>query len=152
MTMIADQAKQLQIISILRGHSSMETAYVVDDYPYGGLRCQMRFWLETNNRGTRLMKQTNNPKRYPAIVWNNPKASTYSAGFAFLYLDENNHVQWIALSNRTDPHFFTRIWESDIWDLFTPEEQQELKSTLALAQKSSPINWGYYRESLQASK
>jgi hypothetical protein len=32
---------------ILTDHTSPETAYLVEDYPYGfRLRCQIRYWLE----------------------------------------------------------------------------------------------------------
>jgi hypothetical protein len=34
-------------MQILKGHISQETAYLVDDYPYGfRLRCKIRYWLE----------------------------------------------------------------------------------------------------------
>ena len=50
---------------ILQGHTSPETAYVVDDYPYGyTLRCRIRYWLEVNERhGVRFVSQTTNPMR-----------------------------------------------------------------------------------------
>jgi hypothetical protein len=83
-------------MQILKGHYSPETAYVVEDYPYGfRLRCKIRYWLEVNNKGTRLWSQTTNPKR--GDIWNTPKSSTYSL-FGAMYLDEENHVQWNGLS------------------------------------------------------
>lgn len=77
----------------LAGHTTPETAYVVADYPYGfTLRCQIRYWIETKAKvGQRVMSQTTNPKR-PGVVWNKPKASTYSA-IRVLYLAENGHVE-----------------------------------------------------------
>ena len=70
----------MAVVKVLSGHVSQETAYVVEDYPYGfTLRCQIRFWIETNGKkGSRVVSQTSNPKR-PGLVWNKPKASTYSA-------------------------------------------------------------------------
>src|SRR6516165_4444148 len=64
-------------MQILSGHISPETAYVVEDYPYGlRLRCRIRYWLEhTPKRGFRFWSQTTNPKR--GNIWNKPKASTY---------------------------------------------------------------------------
>ena len=83
-------------MKVLSGHYSPETAYVVEDYPYGfRLRCKIRYWLEVNSKGTRFWSQTTNPKR--GDVWNKPKASTYSLMGA-MYLDEENHVQWCGLS------------------------------------------------------
>lgn len=83
----------------LTGHTSPETAFVVDDYPYGfRLRCKIRYWLEYNpKRGFRFVSQTTNPKK-PIISWNAPKASTYVHGSAVMTLDESNgHVGWICI-------------------------------------------------------
>ena len=86
-------------MEILTGHTSPETAYVVDDYPYGfRLRCKIRYWLEYKPPlGFRLVSQTTNPKR-PGEVWNKPKASTYYKFGGAMFLDENDHVQWSGLS------------------------------------------------------
>ena len=74
------------MIEVLTGHTSPETAYVVADYPYGfRLRCQIRYWIETTKRGQRVVSQTTNPKR-PGLVWNKPKASTYT-DLRVLYID-----------------------------------------------------------------
>jgi hypothetical protein len=65
-------------IAILKGHTSPETAFVVEDWPYGsGLRCKMRFWLEfvSTRKGFRLCSQSTNPKK-SFEVWNAPKKST----------------------------------------------------------------------------
>lgn len=83
----------MSVEKVLSGHVSPETAYVVSDYPYGfRLRCQIRYWIETKiGHGSRVVTQTTNPKK-PGIVWNKPKASTYTA-LRVLFLDENGHVQ-----------------------------------------------------------
>jgi hypothetical protein len=85
-------------MQILKGHVSPETAYVVDDYPYGfQLRCKIRYWLEyKKGKGFRLVSQTSNPKR--GHVWNKPKASTYQRFGGCMFLDENGHVQWNGLN------------------------------------------------------
>lgn len=86
------------MVQILSGHISPETAYVVDDYPYGfTLRCKIRYWLEyTPKRGFRFVSQTTNPKR--GDVWNKPKASTYCRFGGCMFLDDNDHVQWSGLT------------------------------------------------------
>lgn len=86
-------------MKILTGHISPETAYVVEDYPYGfRLRCKIRYWLEYRaNKGFRLMSQTSNPKR-PGLVWNKPKASTYCRFGGCMFLDDNDHVEWSGLT------------------------------------------------------
>lgn len=86
-------------MTFLKGHTTAETAYVGDDYPYGfRLRCKIRYWLEYNKKhGFRLVSQTTNPK-VTGEVWNKPKASTYVKIAACMYLDDHNHVQWVGLS------------------------------------------------------
>ena len=85
-------------ITILKNHVSPETAFVVEDYPYGfRLRCKIRYWLEYKPKlGFRLVSQTTNPKR-AGEVWNKPKASTYAKLGGCMYLDEEGHVQWSGL-------------------------------------------------------
>lgn len=85
-------------VTVLNGHTSAETAYQVDDYPYGRLlRCKIRYWIETAEKGgkkgqQRFMYQTTNPK-LAGDQWNKPKAGTYS-GLVIMYLDaENGHAQ-----------------------------------------------------------
>jgi hypothetical protein len=78
----------------LYGHTSPETAYLVNDYPYGfRLRCKIRYWLEHDKkRGWRFCSQTTNPKR--GDTWNKPKASTYVRFAACMCLNEEGHVTW----------------------------------------------------------
>ncbi len=81
----------------LYGHNSFETAYRVDSYPYGSLRCRIWFWLEFGgeNKGYRFVSQTENPKNGRM---NAPKKSTYARFAGNMYLDENNHVQWACIT------------------------------------------------------
>ena len=88
---------------ILKGHNSPDTAYVVNDYPYGfRLRCKIRYWLEENKRGARFVSQTTNPKIEGREVWNKPKASTYALIAGCMYLNEEGHTQWTGLNEYTD--------------------------------------------------
>jgi hypothetical protein len=90
------------VCEVLAGHVSPETAFVVDDYPYGfRLRCRIRYWLEfKKGTGVRFVSQTTNPKRGGA--WNKPKASTYGRFGGAMFLDEKGHVHWSALTEYTD--------------------------------------------------
>jgi hypothetical protein len=90
-------------VKLLSGHLSAESAYVVEDYPYGfRLRCQMRYWIEFKpKKGFRMFSQTSNPKR-PGLVWNKPKATTYSMFGGAMYLDDNGHVQFAGLNEYSD--------------------------------------------------
>ncbi len=86
----------------LYGHTSQETAYMIDDYPYGRtLRCRRRVWIEYKaGHGFRFVSQTEHPttKR-----WNKPHASTYVDVAACMYLDEQGHVAWAAVSMYSEP-------------------------------------------------
>lgn len=89
----------MAVVKVLAGHTSPETAYVVEGYPYGfKLKCRIRYWLEnnSNSKGTRFWSQTTNPKR--GDVWNAPKSSTYSL-LGAMYTDEQGHVHWDGLSS-----------------------------------------------------
>jgi hypothetical protein len=87
-----------ETMQILKGHVSPETAYVVEDYPYGfRLRCKIRYWLDYKPKhGFRLMSQTSNPKK-AGLVWNKPKASTYAKFGACMVLNDEGHVKWTSL-------------------------------------------------------
>lgn len=89
---------EINMTKVLSGHVSPETAYVVDDYPYGfRLRCKIRYWLEyKKSQGWRFMSQTTNPK-VSDEVWNKPKASTYGA-LGVMYLDEKGYTHWICIN------------------------------------------------------
>jgi hypothetical protein len=84
---------------LLSGHTSAESAYLVEDYPYGfRLRCKLRCWLETTSYGTRFVSQTTNPKK--GDIWNKPKTSTYCI-VGVMFLDDNGHVQWTGVGPGT---------------------------------------------------
>ena len=89
-------------MKLLSGHTSPETAFVVDDYPYGfRLRCKIRYWIEFKPKnGFRFVSQTTNPKRGHA--WNKPKASTYYRFGMAMFLDDVEHVQFAGLSEYSD--------------------------------------------------
>jgi len=86
-------------MQLLKNHTTPDSAYVVDDYPYGfRLRCKIRYWLEFKaGKGFRFVSQTTNPKR-AGEHWNKPKASTYCRFGGAMFLDDNGHVQWAGLT------------------------------------------------------
>lgn len=85
----------------LYGHTDMNSAYLVEDYPYGRqLRCRIRYWLESSpSKGFRFVSQTEDPK---TKRWNKPKASTYARISGCMFLDERDYVQWDGLSEYSD--------------------------------------------------
>lgn len=111
--------------TILSGHNSPETAYLVADYPYGfKLRCQIRYWMEFDpKKGARLCSQTSNPKR-PGLVWNAPKKSTYCRFGGVMILNDEGHVTWTGLNEYTD-HAEAQAWY-DAYHTGLTEEGEKL--------------------------
>jgi len=92
-------------------HNSPESAYVINDYPFGRkLRCFKRVWVERTNKGSkkgcfRVMEQTTKrevnyikdqyetaPVDKPEL-WNKPKAGRYGL-LKILYIDpETGYVE-----------------------------------------------------------
>ena len=117
---------------ILKGHTSPETAYVVDDYPYGfRLRCKIRYWLEFDpKKGYRFCSQTTNPK-VTGEVWNKPKKSTYCRfGGVMLLVDapegssHEHEVTWTGLGIYGDVAEI-KAWADKYGDAL-PEEGKEI--------------------------
>jgi hypothetical protein len=97
-------------------HTSPETAYVIEDYPFGfRLRCKMRVWVETKkNQGMRVMRQTTDPRK-AGEVWNTPKKSTYDT-IKVLYIDsETGHLEsagWSGGGHRDNMEFLADFHEA----------------------------------------
>ena len=90
----------MTIVKALYGHDSFETAYCVDNYPYGKLRTKMYFWLETRPKfGVRLVTRSLNPKNGQI---NKPHAGQYMPLAANLYIDQNGHCQYEGVGLGTD--------------------------------------------------
>lgn len=82
-------------LDIIEPQPTEKNPYYVDNYPYGyRQRTQIRYWIETTNRGQRFVRQTLNPK---TKKWNKPKKSTYSQ-IMLIGLNEKNHVTYTSLS------------------------------------------------------
>src|SRR5688572_17798551 len=99
--MAGQTEKERTQMQVLHGHTNAETAYVVDDYPYGfRLRTQIRYWIETKEGfGQRFVSQTLDPKRGR---WNKPKAGTYSRLLSLVLNEETGHVESLHCNGHTD--------------------------------------------------
>jgi len=91
----------MSVVRPLFGHTSPETAYLIADYPYGRkLRCQRRVWVNYSPRhGYCFVAQTTNPK---TGRWNKEHKGTYHEVAMALYLDEQEHVQSMAVGTYGD--------------------------------------------------
>lgn len=90
--------------TVLQGHTSPETALVIDNYPYGfRLRTKIRYWLEfKKGKGFRFCSQTLNPK-VSYEKWNAPKKSTYIRfGGVMLEDDSNGYISWTGIGAYDD--------------------------------------------------
>jgi len=85
------------MIELLKGHTSPETAVVVDDC--FRLRCKIRYWLEYKpGKGFRFCSQTTNPKK-PSEFWNKPKLGVYCFGPVVLTRNsKNGHISEIGFA------------------------------------------------------
>lgn len=90
----------MTVVTPLYGHDSFETAYLVEDYPYGRLRCKMWFWLESNNKGVRFVSRSENPKTGNL---NKPHCGIYSKISGNMYLDENGHCTYAIVNEYSTP-------------------------------------------------
>ena len=113
---------------ILNGHLSADTAFVVDDYPYGfRLRCKIRYWLEFHpKKGARFWSQTTNPKQADE-VWNKPKASTFCAFGGAMYLNEEGHCTWTGVHEYMDCAQLV-AWRDTYGETMPEDAQQRLKA------------------------
>ena len=121
----------------LQGHSSEETAYLVDDYPYGfRLRTQIRYWLEQNKKGTRFVSQTLNPK---TDKWNKPKKTTYS-DVMVMVLNEDDHVKYMTLSYNDKEEYINKFVEK-YNEVLTEEDRKVIKLLIAYDRGMKHIKW-----------
>lgn len=111
-------------------HTSQETAYVVNDYPWGfRLRTTIRYWIETKeakNGGQRFASQTINPK---TGKWCAVKYSTYSP-LMVMFLDENEHVKYTCLRHNDSEESVNQFKETHLSSL-TEFQKEQLKEVIA---------------------
>jgi len=81
-------------MQVLLKQPTEQEPYIVNNYPYGFLRTQIRFYVETTKKGQRFVSQTLNPKTQ---IWNKPKKSTYSQ-IIIVGKDEKGHINYVDLS------------------------------------------------------
>jgi hypothetical protein len=114
---------ELIVTKVLTGHVSMETSFVVSDYPYGAYRCRIRYWLESSpSKGYRFCSQTEHPRK---LIWNAPKKSTYVKVAGAMYLDEKGHVTWAGLGEYSSEEDYLKFI-SHFFGALSPETQAQI--------------------------
>lgn len=119
-------------------HNSPETAYHIDDYPYGRrTRTVMRVWMETDpKKGQRAVTQTKNPK---TGRWNNPKKSTYSE-LRGMKMDENGHIEHFGLPPYPSPEKVERFKEQ-MGDQMSDQQAEMLERIVKEAAVVNSLEW-----------
>ena len=79
---------------VLEEQPTESKPYIIESYPYGFKRTQMRVYVETTGRGQRVVRQTLNPN---TKLWNKPKKSTYDQIY-LMGLNGEGHIKGVSLS------------------------------------------------------
>lgn len=139
------------VLVLLRGHVNAETAALVEDYPYGSLRCQKRYWVERATKGTgkgreRPVTQTSNPKT--GNTWQNkPKAGTF-CDRVFLYRDTRNNYLHFWHVNFNGPDSFIKFIASGLYQQLNDEERADLGKWINFDRKYNGRSWREYENNL----
>jgi len=85
----------------LYNHTSIETSYLVSDYPWGfKLRTEKQFWIEfKETQGYRFCSRTKDPR---TGKWCAAKNGTYCKIAMCMYLDEKEHVTYSAITEYSE--------------------------------------------------
>jgi len=130
----------LDVQKQLKGHVDFESAYVIESYPYGRERTQVRVWIETKLTG----KKTKGDQRYmfcslnpKTNKWNKPRTNTYHR-IVSMFLDSNGHVQSVGISESCGFESF-----QNYVNLFDISEAQKINLIFCLKiAMHSAVRWG----------
>ncbi len=108
---------------------SFDSGYIVDNYPYGFKRTQIKFWVETKGNKQRFVSCTLNPV---TLKWNNPKPSTYNDLVVMYREKETGHIRGYHFNiGYSDVEDFNRLKEF-LGDYKTPYIENLLKLSRAV--------------------
>lgn len=119
-------------------HTDAASAYIIEDYPYGRLRCQMRVWMEYRaGHGFRKVTQTQNPK---TGRWNAPKKSTYYPVMVLTRDLGTGHIGCHTLGNYETDDDITGF-ETYYAAALTPEHRKEIRMLRILNRAQSKLTF-----------
>jgi hypothetical protein len=129
----------------LFGHTSFESSYLVEDYPYGRqLRCRKAIWIETATQGQakgkmRIVYRTTNPKK-SGEVWNKPHLGQYK-DLILLYLDDT--TGYVDYTICTSSHSLDEIaaWKAQWYSLLDDHYKKLIDDIEKVAIAWSRIKW-----------
>jgi hypothetical protein len=154
-TAAEDQATGIPRVTVLHGHTTMDTAHLTEDYPYGRrLRCQRREWLEYNPKhGYRFVTQTTDPRR-AYEHWNAPKPSTY-AEWAVMTEDPNpgptfGHIFYLSVGIwGPSPAYHVRLALSGVLSQLDEKEAKFYRVFLRMGrEKANPSAWARWADAI----
>ncbi|RBO91319.1 hypothetical protein [Nocardia puris] len=135
-------------MAVLRGHTSADTAVVVDDYPNGRFyRVKMRYWVEEATKGQyrgrqRLIHQSTNPRVAGEVErWFKPQRGQYSSWWMYLVQYENGHIDGVGFPVYLDGPSWTRFYNTGIWTHLTESERAGCVFMLDGYPQRSPNSW-----------
>lgn len=132
----------------LFGHVDEESAYLVEDYPYGfRLRTSIRYWIETTKNGDRFVSQTLNPK---TDAWNKPKKSTY-VDVGVMFLDDEDHVTWTGVGSYTSDEVIGQFRES-FFDKLSDGQKKKLARLIGLRKAFEGVTWSVREKGTDAEE
>jgi len=121
---IKERQELINKYEIIKPLPLKDNPIIIDDYPYGfRLRTKIKYYMEENNKGTRLISQTLNPK---TNEWNKPKASNYDEVSIIVKEKETGHISHLGLS------FYDNVSENipllkECFDILTERQLEKLK-------------------------
>lgn len=115
---------------LLTGHTNFETAYKIENYPWGfKLRTTQFVWIETlPKKGDRVVRQTIDPRTGKLCA---PKCSTFSP-LKWLFMDEKGHIQSSGLGIYTDKEVIKKAVEMIGLENLLPEQRKQYNQLLGI--------------------
>lgn len=147
------QPHPLRPVQVLHGHISRDTAYVVEEDPFGRYgRCRIRYWIDTATAGVhqgqqRLIRQKSNPA-YGREKWNRPKRDRY-VELAVLYLNDSDHVRCFTVTEHLSAIGDAYIHLMGIYEQLDDTQRARYQEILSVAQQN-PESWHEFQDTVVA--
>jgi hypothetical protein len=124
--------------------TSLETAQVSTEYPYGSLRCKMFFYVEDGGKkGWRCVQQTINPKNGRL---NAPKKSTYRSVPIFILESKEGFFEFLSAPDQpNEDGKNVNDFIEKYWSIIPEKDKSYLKINWKMYILRSP---NYYRDTV----